>query len=185
MRFFINRLPDFIPEKLVSINKSKWHENAVGIVKTILERMPPDPSSCSGGLYVGNVGVGYMLYYLSSLEAFQNERQEFLEHASLYAKVNTDYIGRGRMTSDPLCSFILGQAGVMALCSLLCKVTGDRKSFDQYCAKYAQLAEKCTKIDFFGRKGSDELFVGRAGYLCGILMLQQKTGVKVSNRSRP
>nr|XP_022291129.1 lanC-like protein 3 [Crassostrea virginica] len=179
MRFFINRLPDFIPEKLVSINKSKWHENAVGIVKTILERMPPDPSSCSGGLYVGNVGVGYMLYYLSSLEAFQNERQEFLEHASLYAKVNTDYIGRGRMTSDPLCSFILGQAGVMALCSLLCKVTGDGKSFDQYCAKYAQLAEKCTKIDFFGRNGSDELFVGRAGYLCGILMLQQKTGVKV------
>lgn len=184
MRFFTNRLPDFVPEKPVLIDKSKWHDNAVAIVKTILERMPPDPSTCSGGLYDGNVGVGYMLYYLATHEAFQNERQEYLEHAFMYVKVNTDYIGRGRMRSTPLSSFLLGQAGVMSLCSLLYKTAGDDKSYKQYCAKYAQFAEECKKMDFCGKNGSDELFVGRAGYLCGALALQQKTGHKVSQAKK-
>lgn len=184
MRFFTNRLPDFVPEKPVSIDKSKWHDNAVAVVKTILERMPPDPSTCSGGLYVGNIGVGYMLYYLATHEAFQTERQEYLEHAFMYVKVNTDYIGRGRMRSDPLPSFLLGQAGVMSLCSLLYKTAGDEKVFKQYCAKYAQFAEECKKMDFCGKNGSDELFVGRAGYLCGVLALQQKTGHKVNQAKK-
>lgn len=184
MRFFTNRLPDFVPEKPVLIDKSKWHDNAVAIVKTILERMPPDPSTCSGGLYDGNTGVGYMLYYLATHEAFQNERQEYLEHGFMYVKVNTDYIGRGRMRSTPLSSFLLGQAGVMSLCSLLYKTAGDDKSYKQYCAKYAQFAEECKKMDFCGKNGSDELFVGRAGYLCGALALQQKTGQKVSQAKK-
>ncbi|XP_062608845.1 lanC-like protein 3 isoform X1 [Saccostrea cucullata] len=179
MRYFKNRLADFVLEKPVSVDKSKWHDNAIAIVKTILERMPPDPSTCSGGLYVGNSGVGYMLYYLATQESFQSERQDYLEQALMYAKVNMDYIGRGGMRSDPPSSFILGQAGVLVLCSLLYKTIGDEKSSDRYIAQYAQLAEHCKKIDFFGRNGSDELFVGRAGYLCGVLALRQKTGKQV------
>ncbi|XP_061193609.1 lanC-like protein 3 isoform X1 [Saccostrea echinata] len=179
MRFFKNRLADFVPEKPVSVDKSKWHDNAIAIVKTILERMPPDPSTCSGGLYVGNSGVGYMLYYLATQESFQSDRQEYLEQALMYAKVNMDYIRRGGMRSDPPSSFILGQAGVLVLCSLLYKTIGDEQNSDRYIAQYAQLAEHCKKIDIFGRNGSDELFVGRAGYLCGVLTLRQKTGKQV------
>lgn len=182
MRFFQNKLADFVPEKPVSIDKSKWHDNVVAIVKTIVERMPPDPSTCSDGLYVGNLGVGYMLYYLATHESFQNERQEYLEQAFVYAKVNSEYIGRGGMKSSPPSSFILGQAGVWALNSMLFKTVGDEKSSDRYSAQYAQLSEYCKKIDFFGRNGSDELFVGRAGYLSGILALQQKIGKKVSKK---
>lgn len=179
MRFFTNRLPDFVPEKPVSIDKSKWHDNVVAIVKTILEGMPPDPGTC-GGLYKGSAGVGYMLYYLATHEAFQSERQEYLEHAFMYVKVNKDYIEKGKMRSNPLSSFLSGQAGVMLLCSLLYKTVGDEKSSKRYCDQYAQFAEECKKMDFCDERGSDEIFKGRAGYMCGVLSMLQKTGHMVS-----
>lgn len=178
MRFFTNRLPDFVPEKPVSIDKSKWHDKAVTFVKTILEGVPPDPGTC-GGLYKGSAGVGYMLYYLATHEAFHSERQDYLKHAFMYVKANTDYIEKGKMRSNPLSSFLSGQAGVIFLCSLLYKTVGDEKSFKQYCDQYAEFAEECKKMDFCEGRGSDELFKGRAGYMCGVLSLLQKTGHKV------
>ena len=37
------------------------------------------------------------------------------------------------------------------------------------------MAKICKPLDFFS-PGSDELFVGRAGYLCGSLLLNKKLG---------
>lgn len=70
MWFFINRFLDFVLEKFVFIDKFKWYDNVVVVVKIILERMLFDLSICLGGLYVGNMGVGYMFYYLVMYEVF-------------------------------------------------------------------------------------------------------------------
>ncbi|KAK3097673.1 hypothetical protein FSP39_011995 [Pinctada imbricata] len=178
MRFFVNKFPDFQPDKLVQTERSKWRDNVVSIVKTVVERMPPDQSTCDGGLYVGNSGVGYMLYYLANHSDFADQKDSYLESAFMYAKVNIDYMKRNGFSRDPPAAFVLGQAGVIALCSLLHKTVGDDENSDAYLKQYASLAQACKKIDFF-RNGSDELLVGRAGYLSGILTLQQKLGKEV------
>ena len=178
MRYFENKLPDFNPESPVQVDKAKWHDNIIAIVKTIVERMPPDPSTCDGSLYVGNAGVGYMLWYLANHEDFKIERNEYREQAMMYVKVNLDCAKRGGFSRDPQAAFVLGQAGVVALSALVYKAVGDEKMSQKYVNYYADLAEACKKIDFF-RNGSDELLVGRAGYLSGVLTLQQKIGGKV------
>ena len=50
----------------------------------------------------------------------------------------------------------------------------------QFVKKYEAMAALCLERDFLSH-GSDELFVGRAGYLCGALELNRKFGKVTRN----
>ena len=54
----------------------------------------------------------------------------------------------------------------------------DNFKAEKFAQQYALFVEKCMRIDFF-RHGSDEMLIGRAGYLSGALALQQKLNKKV------
>lgn len=176
MRYFMNKLPDYTPGTSVQIDSPKWKEMTEKVVEKILNARPPSFENCDGGLYVGDAGISYMLYYLSQNSELSSKKDDYLKSAMQYAQVSMEYLKRYK-TNDPPCSFILGKAGVVALGSLLYQTIGDEQSCEKLCKEYEQLSEYCTPIIF--RNGSDELFVGRAGYLCGAMNLQQKLGKKV------
>lgn len=72
-------------------------------------------------------------------------------------------------------AFLLGKAGHYAVGAVLGKYTGNQQLTDECLQRFNAAANVCKPLDFF-RHGADELFVGRAGYLCGALWLQQKLG---------
>lgn len=58
--------------------------------------------------------------------------------------------------------------------------TGETVERDRFLGLYAQLAPTFTSLNPSGNKiifpqGSDELFIGRAGYLCGLYELRKIT----------
>lgn len=88
------------------------------------------------------------------------------------AKYMSYFLGNSRH-DEP--SFLLGKAGHYAVGAVLGHVTGNQQLTDECVHRYVSAADICKPIDFF-RHGGDELFVGRAGYLCGALWMQQKLG---------
>lgn len=177
MRYFVNKFADYKVGSEVLIDKAKWKTFCDSMINTILQKFPPCLDSCDGGLYVGNIGVAYMLYYLSRHELFKDKKANYLEMAENYLKVSQEYVSHGRCR-DPPSAFILGPAGITAVGALLANEEGNQSRSAKFATQYAALAEKCMKIDFF-KHGSDEMLIGRAGYLAGTLTLQQKLQKKV------
>ncbi|XP_069125647.1 lanC-like protein 3 [Argopecten irradians] len=175
MRNFTNRYDDYLEGSEVSVDQEKWKACIEQLVKGIERGMPPTPNNCDGGLYVGNAGVAYMFYYLSNCELFAHRRDDFLEQGMMYGKAAMDYVER---RGDPPCSFILGSAGTIAVNSLLYHIAGNESRSRKIAEKFASLADCARPIAFY-RYGSDELLIGRAGYLSGVLALYQKLGYKV------
>ncbi|KAH3726772.1 lanC-like protein 3 [Dreissena polymorpha] len=168
MRFFQNKFPDYQEGGKVEIDPSKWVPQIYSIVESIQEGMPPVFDNCDGGIYVGNSGIAYMFYYIAQNDAFKDKRSSFLEQAVLYANMaNSSNYGQDKA------SFILGAAGVHAVTSLVYDAIGSPHIAGKCLEKFAELSKICSPINFL-RCGSDELFVGRAGYLCGVLNLRQK-----------
>jgi hypothetical protein len=65
---------------------------------------------------------------------------------------------------DPECNVIL-----------VIFIAGDRGNADHYLKAYIDSAANCKPLNFL-RCGGDELFVGRAGYLSGVLWLEKVFG---------
>lgn len=186
MRYFQNKFEDFTVGSDVYIDTDKWKARVEEIVKSVLNGMPPDHRNCDGGLYVGNAGAAYMFYYLANSEMFSSRKADFLENGLIYGKAATDYVERGGHRGDPPCSFILGGAGAVAVYSLLFDTAGNKSKSQKLAEHFVKLADHAKKMNFYPH-GSDEVLVGRAGYLSGALTLQQKLGYKVvmmeSNRT--
>ena len=177
MRFFANKYSAFTPGTLVSIEKERWVPQVCQIAESIVEAMSATLDNCDGGLYEGNAGIAYMFYRLATNAAFSDMRSDFLERAVMYAKVSEQYV---KQTSQKdRASFLLGQAGVHAVSALIHEATSHTDVSEKFLYKYAAIADVCKQIDFL-TCGSDEFFVGRAGYLCGALNLNQKLGKQVT-----
>lgn len=170
MRYFENRFPDFSPGSKVDVNQARWTSQVVQIAESIVQGMPATLENCDGGIYVGNAGIAYMFYCLAQNESFKDMRSSYLEKAVIYGNISQEYV---RNSSHDKASFILGEAGVLAVSSLVYEATGSSSKADRFAQKYAAIADICLPINFL-RCGSDELFVGRAGYLCGIMNLNKK-----------
>lgn len=179
MRYFQNKAPDYIPGSAVEIDRSKWVGQISHIAESIVEGMPATLDNCDGGLYVGNAGISYMFYWLAQVDAFKDKRSTFLERAAVYANVSQEYV---KHSNRDKVSFILGEAGVQAVSCLVHEATGSGSASDKFAKKYAALYDICLPPKFL-RCGSDELFVGRAGYLCGALNLNKKLGKQVIRKA--
>lgn len=174
MRHFKNRLPEFQPGTRVELEIPKWREVILTYANSIVQRMPPTFDNCDGGVYVGCAGVAYMFYYLAQSEIFQDMRQDLLTKARNYADVALSYAA-GKRCRDPPAAFLLGPGGVYAVGSLVYNDIGQKDSSRELNEKYRALSAACAPVDYLGC-GSDELLVGRAGYLCGALLLNRKFG---------
>ena len=173
MRHFVNRLADYVSGSQVTLNKDHIKQTILNTAQVIYRSMSPTPENCDGGLYVGNAGVAYAMFYLAQAEPLGDRKSELMDLAGRYIEVALSSVESSR-NRDPPTAFLLGSAGVYATASLIYKEKNP--SLAQTCAqKYVGLAGMLKAVDFF-RMGSDELFVGRAGYLCGALLLKKHYG---------
>ncbi len=174
MRFFVNKLPDFVPGTRVQVDSNFFKKAITNMMDTIVQNMPPTFDNCDGGLYVGCAGVAYMFQYVANSEPFLDTRQELLTKARNYVDVSLSYAS-SRRNIDPAAAFLLGGGGIYAVGSLIYNDIGEKKASDELSKKYVALAPVCQPVNYLGH-GSDEFFVGRAGYICGSLLLNRKFG---------
>ena len=163
-----------MPGSRVTIEPAFWTPKIKNLIDVILKGMPPTFENCDGSLYVGCAGVSYMLYYVANNEHFVDVRGDYLTKARNYVEVSLSYC-KSKRSRDPPAAFLLGPAGVYAVGSLIYSDIGQKDVADEYIKKYLALGSVCEPINYLDC-GSDELLVGRAGYLCGAFLLNKKFG---------
>ncbi|KAG7301284.1 hypothetical protein JYU34_014205 [Plutella xylostella] len=135
-------------------------------VKTILTRLPPLHRHVDGGLYVGVGGVAYMFYHLAKNPLLSANKKHYVEKGIEYIKPALE------TTTGDKTSFLLGDAGTYAVATVLLKEKGDAE-YKNTLSKYQALYRTFLNPSML-KCGSDEFFVGRAGYLAAALWLTRE-----------
>ena len=168
-RYFDN--PDLSKENLECIvDESLWKSRLKELIDTMVANQKTSKRDLDGGLYVGAGGVAYMLWYISVKlpELCQLEAAKTLADIQL-------------KNCQPLTAqsvgFLLGDTGVFALSAAIATSAGD-PLLEQHVSSYRRAAQLLLAPDPLG-VGSDELLVGRAGYLSGYLWLKHQVGLEV------
>ncbi|XP_028292319.1 lanC-like protein 3 [Gouania willdenowi] len=177
-RCFANRFSDY---KGALIPGQGAENIVVATIDKILKNVPIDVRDCDGGLYDGPAGVAYMLYHVSECPLFSEHRDVYLKTAKQVIDVSVRYVD-AEPDKNMRAAFLLGGAGVYAVAALIYKALG-LADFVKPLSKFRNLWDVCAPINFL-ECGSDELFVGRAGYLCAALVLKQKLGFEILSRDQ-
>ncbi|XP_030030233.2 lanC-like protein 3 [Manduca sexta] len=170
VRYFPNPYDDFKPgasglEKEAIM--AQLNEHLVNITK----RLQPNRKNIDGGLYVGITGVSFMFYYLSKNSVLSDNKALFLEKAMDYLKPALE------TSAGDKTSFLLGDAGTYAIATVLKKDLGDEHYVD-FLKMYKSLYIQYLNPKFL-KCGGDEFFVGRAGYLAGVLWISRELKTQI------
>ncbi|XP_068696330.1 lanC-like protein 3 [Montipora foliosa] len=172
-RYFVNKYKDYSG----SLGNVEYLRDLVQrVLRLIEERSPPERASCDGGLYVGGAGIGYAFYAVAQSPEFTNIREQCLRKSLEYMEVSLNEVSRTNAHDSGIgASFLLGHSGVYAVSVLVFTALDQHQEANQCIQKFLEMGKICRPVTFY-RPGSDELFVGRAGYLCGSLLLNKKLG---------
>lgn len=188
-RCFANRFDDYQGSLLAGQCEEAVAPLVTSTIERILQELPPlgggaedrgataAGNSCQGGLYSGVAGVAYMLYHVSQSPLFAGARERYLRSAKRLIDACSRSEEWGEPDADTRAAFLLGGAGVHAVATLVYHALG-RSDYVQPLGKFRALCAVCAPVSFL-ECGSDELFVGRAGYLCAALVLKQKLAQEV------
>lgn len=113
-----------------------------------------------------------MFLQLCKKESVLAQETSARENAQLYierAKCNAKQYSRSR---DERCAFLCGNAGIHAVSAAISDFNRNADAMQQDLKSFEQGFEACKPINF-SKYGSDELLVGRAGFLSGIYWLNQ------------
>ncbi|XP_077199048.1 lanC-like protein 3 isoform X2 [Paroedura picta] len=185
-RCFANRFADYKG----SLQGAQCKETVMPLVTATVDRILKEVTplsggqaaggqgGCQGGLYSGVAGVAYMLYHVARCPVFAPARDSYLRAAKQLIDACVRYEEDwGEADADTRAAFLLGGAGVYAVATLVYEALG-LPDGARLLGKFRDLCELCAPLTFL-ECGSDELFVGRAGYLCAALVLKQKLGMEV------
>lgn len=179
-RYFPNNLVDFEEGQQVFVPESSVETAIFNVLASIDGNFEPSEQNADDGLYLGSAGVAYMYYHLSKNLQLQQHREKFLARAEQYLKPALAVLKKNtRITDVP--GFILGHCGVYAVAAALYNAAGNKELSEQYMNLYYKAADLC-KEKYFLSFGSDELFVGRAGYVAGALWLATETNTPLKNK---
>lgn len=179
-RCFANRFDDYPGSPAAAPDREAAVPLVTATIERILRELPPlgGPGGCQGGLYGGVAGVAYMLYHVAQCPLFAPSREAYLRAARRVVDACLRFQeGGGEADADTRAAFLLGGAGVYAVAALVYRALG-LPDFERWLDKFRELSEVCAPLSFL-ECGSDELFVGRAGYLCAALVLKQRLGMEV------
>ncbi|XP_021118240.1 lanC-like protein 3 isoform X3 [Heterocephalus glaber] len=188
-RCFTNHFDDYQGSLLAGHCEEAVAPLVTATIERILQELPPlegsaeargataGASGCDGGLYSGVAGVAYMLYHVSQSPLFAAARERYLCSAKRLIDACARAEEWGEPDADTRAAFLLGGAGVYAVATLVYHAMG-RSDYVQPLGKFRALSAVCAPVSFL-ECGSDELFVGRAGYLCAALVLKQKLAQEV------
>lgn len=118
------------------------------------------------------LGIGFMFYKLSQMKQFKEVSTTYLNTALHYVNIAKELANRDHNYPNKSVGFLSGDAGVYALSTAILTKMNQRADakfeLDNFCKGF----DICCKESFY-KHGSDELFVGRAGYLCAALWLNR------------
>lgn len=179
LRYFANPKPDYdthfgIPKLSEDKVKSFVNQLVVDIEKKVL----PTDKNGDDGVYLGTAGISYMFYHLSKVPAFADRKLTYLMKALQYVHPALRVAQSARKHDKDIPSFILGPAGVYAVTSVVYHSLGDENQSRNFREQYYNAANYCKDPNFLSC-GSDELFVGRAGYIMGALWLAKETNTPI------
>lgn len=161
---------------------SKSHESDLGVndkfwkdkVNSLMQLVDQNASSSSKNtLYTGTTGIAYMFYHLAISKEFKNNSSTYLNKAVKVLKIKESSFNQKKSNQ-----FICGDAGVNAVNAAIFNQIGDTKMAEMYLKRFENGVIICKPIDSL-KPGEDELFVGRAGYLYGVLWLEKVFGKKI------
>nr|XP_020670407.1 lanC-like protein 3 [Pogona vitticeps] len=185
-RCFPNRFDDYKGSLLAGQCKEAVMPLVAATIDRILKEVPElggheaasGLGGCQGSLYGGVAGVAYMLYHVAQCPLFAPERESYLRAAKRLVDACVRYEEDwGEADADTRAAFLLGGAGVYAVATLVYQALG-LPDWARSLGKFRALCDLCVPLTFL-ECGSDELFVGRAGYLCAALVLKQKLGMEM------
>lgn len=179
-RYFKNPYLDYIKgETVINIDKSYWSDYLQEYVLLCVKKTKLNHDTCDGGLYVGSLGLVYMLYKVLSGGYCKEHSKNLEKYLHELIDVNSNYALRNKDKND-VTSFLLGNCGFYVMGSLFSKyIQNDNESCLKF-ARYYHETSKICEIEGFLSQGCDELFVGRAGILCGALFYRKKLGIDVN-----
>jgi hypothetical protein len=183
-RYFINSYQDFIQNdsQLISIDRNYWSNYLEELALHCVKKTKISEKTLDGGLYVGNLGLVFMIYKILSNGFCKNYEIDLKRYMHDSIELNEKHLKKhGDKTM--LASFLLGDCGFYTMASLTSKFLYNN---DQDCLKYARNYSEAAKLsekkDFLSF-GGDELFVGRAGVLCGVLFYKKVLRIDVLEES--
>nr|XP_023019733.1 lanC-like protein 3 homolog [Leptinotarsa decemlineata] len=177
-RHFVNPKPDYetsfgFPE----IPSAEIISSLDSIILKIENGVKPTEKNASDGIYLGTAGITYMFYHLSKIQTLLGNK-EYLNKAIEYLKPALNVASCVSSKNTDMPSFILGNCGIYAVASAVYKAVGDETRSEHFMSCYYKAANICKEQNFLSC-GSDELFVGRAGFILGALWLSNETGTPI------
>ena len=134
--------------------------------------------NADGRIYVGLGGLAYALWYVATRPKMVTHKQHLLAAAKKALEHQLDYLAKEhRQSKHDDCAFLLGNAGINATAFLLYSELGVAGTAATHLQRLSTAAATLAPLGA-RNEGADEMFVGRAGFLCALLNLSLKARVQ-------
>lgn len=171
-RYFPNPYPDFSPTQTPSggqlVNTVYVRNLAIeyGFLCISKEKAKPTAKYCDGGIYTGNLGIIFMCYKMikSGIVTDPKHTEILLNYCKDCVVANQQFYANNDIKQTRDVSFLCGKGGYYVMAAMASRLLGNDSQAYQFGQAYAQLWKVCEPLQFLPR-GSDEIFVGRAGFL--------------------
>jgi hypothetical protein len=170
-RYFQNPYPDFshsnLPPEIQKIVRTDfWAQFMIETGFVCMNKLKASLKYSDGTVYTGNLGLIFMAYKMlkSKYVLGSKYESEIKKYMLECLKSNEERLNTSGSRGGKTVAFLVGDGGLYIMACLVYRVLGDEANVAKYANAYASMAQICQPIDFLP-KGSDELFVGRAGYL--------------------
>lgn len=171
-RYFENRI-SFCEESVPSASREFWKQK----IAELTERVDRNaPSSSKNTVYTGTAGIAYMSYRLAVSDEFKKDSAAYLNRA-VKVLMRTE----GDFSSRRPNGFLSGDAGANAINAAIHHLTGDATAAELYLKRFVNALTNTDRESTADSvtPGHDELFVGRAGHLYGVLWLEKVFGREI------
>jgi hypothetical protein len=168
-RYFKNPYPNQFGSNDLNVDKKYWLEYVRDTSIKCMKNLKPVAKEkySDGCIYTGNLGVIFMAYkVISSGQLSANNQTEYKNYMIECLKANEQQEQKKDV------SFLVGKGGYLIMGCLVSKLKGEETEFNRFLEEYIRLGVHCEPLNFL-KNGSDELFVGRAGYLSGFIFLRK------------
>jgi len=174
-RYFDNTFAEYNKQDVV-IDATIWQPKIKQLVDVIVKQQI-NRRTCDGGLYVGLGGVAYALWFIST--KLPNSHG-LLKEAHKFSQAHLQHCTTKDVSRQPSSrlGFLLGNKGIEAISAVIAKASGDHQLCQDLTIKFHSACKDFLAPDPLGC-GSDEMLVGRAGYLSGALWLHRTLGTPV------
>lgn len=172
-RYFENIMSDQENTEDIALSQQEY---VPVLLQIIHKNCPPLPEHTNGALYVGAAGIAYAFYHVAQSGLFEDKKEQFLTTAEKYIKISLREIKKTDPASNGIgASLLLGHTGIFVVAALIYEALGLHNLRNENVQGVFKMHKYCVPMNFFPN-GSDELFVGRAGFLAACDLLNRRIG---------